>query len=78
MGAMTVKIPEPGIFDYFLKALGKKRGIRINGPMNGASMPYSYSTAIRESFWIALFRPKTEELPDGMADIFALRSKDGK
>ena len=63
---MTIKIPELTVADRILKALGKKRGVRVPR----SAEPYSYSRLKKESFWKALLRPAGKDLPPGYVDIF--------
>ncbi|MBW2643473.1 MAG: hypothetical protein JRC89_08905 [Deltaproteobacteria bacterium] len=69
---MTIRIPNPNLADMFLKFLGKKRAVHL--PTNlGKFGPYYQATGIRESFWKALFRPKSKKLPEGTVDIFLVK-----
>jgi hypothetical protein len=69
---MSVRLPKPNIFDKFLKMIGKKRGVRI--PVEGYERygPCVYAVAYKESFWRAIFRPNTDDLPDGTVEIFSI------
>lgn len=69
---MTIRFPEPSIFDRLLKLIGKKRGVRI--PI-GASEKYGshfYAKAYKESFWKALLRSNNQALPEGLVDVFLI------
>jgi hypothetical protein len=70
---MTIKIPKKSIADKLLKLLGKKRGVYIPAEGYKEFGPYIYSSAKKESFWRALLRPKSAELPKGMIDIDVFR-----
>jgi len=70
---MTIRIPEKTIADRILKALGKKRGIHIPLDAYDRFGPHAYACAQKESFWSALLRAKSAELPTGMMDIDAYR-----
>jgi hypothetical protein len=69
---MTIRLPDPNIFDRFLKLLGKKRGVSI--PVGACERfgPYYYAKASKESFWRALLRASSDELPDNLIDIFQI------
>ena len=70
---MTIRIPNPNLADMFLKFLGKKRAVYL--PTNlGKLGPYYQATGIRESFWKALFRPKSRKLPEDTVDIFLVNN----
>lgn len=66
---MTIKIPERNMWDRLLNAFGKKRGVII--PTNPCQQFEGdiYTSARKENFWKAVFRPKDKKLPDGMVDI---------
>lgn len=70
---MTIRYPDPNIFDQFLKYIGKKRGVIV--PINSIKKygSASYVKAYKESFYKALMRPKNQDLPKGLVDIFLLR-----
>jgi hypothetical protein len=70
---MTIRLPEPNIFDRFLKLLGKKRGVII--PKGGIYEKFGssfYAKAYKENFWRALLRPRGDKLPDHFIDIFQI------
>lgn len=69
---MTIRLPDPDIFDRFLKLLGKKRGVRIPLGAYEKLGPYFYAKAYKESFWKAFFRSRGDELPDNLIDIFQI------
>jgi len=70
---MTIRIPKPSLADMFLNFLGKKRAVHL--PTNlGKFGPYYQATGIKESFWKALIRPKSKELPEGTVDIFLVKN----
>ncbi len=58
---MTIKIQPPGLPDKLLALIGKKRAVFF--PKQ--ELPYGYYIARRESFFRALFRPKTSSPPEG-------------
>jgi hypothetical protein len=65
---MTLRIPEPNIGDIILRYFGKKRGLIFpNGRLEAQGIDV-YATAIKESFWKALLRPRNSQLPAGAAD----------
>lgn len=66
---MTIRLPEPNIFDRFLKLLGKKRGVRMPIGASEKFGPYFYAKAVKENFWTALLRSSGDELPDDLIDI---------
>jgi len=68
---MTIKIPEKTIGDRILRALGKKRGVHIPSHAYDRFGPHAYLYAQKESFWSALRRPKSADLPKGMIDMDA-------
>jgi len=66
---MTIRIPKPNIADRFLRLIGKKRAVRL--PTNMGQLGQHFQVVgIRESFWKALFRPKSRALPEGTVDVF--------
>ena len=69
---MTIRLPDPNIFDRFLKLLRKKRGVIV--PMGASEKfgPYFYAKAHKESFWKALLRRSGNPLPDNLIDIFQI------
>ena len=70
---MTIRIPNPNLADMFLKFLSKKRAVHL--PTNlGKFGPYYQAPGIRESFWKALFRPKSKKLSEGTVDIFLVKN----
>lgn len=69
---MTIKLPQPNIFDKILKLIGKKRGVIISTNAYEKYGQYAYVAGQRESFWKALVRPKGQRLPEGTVDIYAL------
>ncbi len=69
---MTIKIPEPNIFDKFLKSIGKKRAVIIPKNVYEKYGHHAYVVCQRESFWKALIRPKNKKLPEGTVDIFSI------
>jgi hypothetical protein len=73
---MTIKIPKKTIGDRVLKALGKKRGVRIPTETYSQFGPYVYATAKKENFVKALLRPKDEPLPEGMVALDSLDQLD--
>jgi len=66
---MTIKLPEPDIFDKFLRFIGKQRGVIIPAKAYKKYGQYVYAMGQKESFWKALVRRKGVDLPDGMVDI---------
>ena len=67
---MTIRLPDQSIFDRVLKYLGKKRGVIVPTEAYEKFGHYSYVKAYKESFWKAFFRPRGDELPVDMIDIF--------
>lgn len=67
---MTIKLPEPNIFDKFLHVIGKKRGVFIPTKVHEKYGQYVYTIGKKENFWNALLRPKNAPLLDGFIDIF--------
>ncbi len=67
---MTIKLPEPNIFDKFLLFIGKPRGVIIPPKAYKNYGQYVYAIGNKESFWKALLRRKGVELPNEMEDIF--------
>ena len=68
--SMTIKLPEPNIFDRFLHFIGKKRGVFIPTKAYENYGQYVYTIGKKENFWNALLRPKSEHLLDGFIDIY--------
>jgi hypothetical protein len=68
---MTIKLPQIDFGDKILKALNKKRGIRLPSEAYEKYGPYVYATAQKECFWKALVRAKDAELPEGYIDYFS-------
>jgi hypothetical protein len=65
---MTIRIPDPSIGDTILRHLGKKRALIFpNGRLETQGIDV-YATAIKESFWAALLRPRNSQLPAGAVD----------
>jgi len=69
---MTIKVPTPNIYDRILKFFGKKRGVIIPTDFYKKFGQYVYAKAKRENFWKALLRPKGQNLPEGVVDIYSL------
>ena len=69
---MTIRFPDPNIFDRFLKLLGKKRGVIFPSGNHEKFGPSLYAKAYKESFWRALFRSRNQDLPKGLVDVFFL------
>lgn len=69
---MTIRLPDPNIFDKFLKLLGKKRGVIFPSGNYEKFGLHFYAKAYKESFWRALFRSSGNELPDNLIDIFQI------
>lgn len=66
---MTIRIPKPNFADKFLRMIGKKRGVKL--PTNMGKFGQHFQViGIKESFWKALIRPKSRNLPEGTVDIF--------
>jgi hypothetical protein len=66
-------MPEEGLSDKILKALGKKRGVKIPDGIFKKFDPRKvdvYAVAQKESFWKALIRPAGEELPEEYVDLY--------
>ncbi len=62
---MTFTIQESGVADRILALIGKRRAIHIP---DDNKYPYGYYRAPRESFFRALFRPKS--MPPGKGWIY--------
>jgi hypothetical protein len=72
---MTVKFPEPNIFDKFLRSIGRKRGVIIPTKVYEKYGQHAYVVFQRESLWKALIRSKNKKLPEGTVDIFSFQSE---
>ena len=68
---MTIRIPQPNIFDRLLRLIGKKRGVIFPKEPFKKYSPYVSVNAYKESFLKALFRSQSEDLPEGFVDIFS-------
>jgi len=71
---MTIKIPEPNIFDKILKSIGKKRAVKIPAKIYEKYGQHIYVVGQRENFWKAFMRPKNKKLPEGTVDIYSMQS----
>jgi len=71
---MTVKLPEPNVFDKLLRLLGKKRGVFVPEISNSSYGQYGYAAGKKENLLMAFFRPAGEKLPNGFIDIFDCRN----
>ena len=70
---MTIRMPNEDLPDKILKALGKKRGVKIPAGVFKKFDPQKvdvYEIAQKESFWKALLRSKDEELPEDFFNLF--------
>jgi len=70
---MTIAMPKESPADKILKALGKKRGVKIpEGVFKGfdPAKVDVYAMAQKESFWKAFFRHSSEKLPEGLIDLY--------
>lgn len=70
---MTIAMPRESSADRILKALGKKRGVKIpEGLFKGLDSRNIdiYAIAQKESFWKALLRPKNEKLPEDYFNLY--------
>ena len=72
---MTIRIPNPTIGDKILRYFGKKRALIFPNGRLEAQGSYVYATAIKESFWAALLRPRNSQLPAGAADYETVRKE---
>lgn len=70
---MTIRLPDPNIFDRLLKLLGKKRAVRMPKGAYDKFGLYFYAKAYKESFWKALFRSSGDVLPDNLSDIYQIK-----
>jgi len=71
---MTFRIPQPNIFDRFLRLLGKKRGVKIPTEAYEKFGPHIYAKANKENFFKALVRSPDQDLPEGFVDVFSMSS----
>jgi len=62
---MTYRIPRKTIADKLLAMIGKQRAIFIPQDVYKRFGPYVIVQPQKESFWLALARPKKEEPPEG-------------
>ena len=69
---MTIRLPDPNIFDRLLKLFGKKPGVIIPKGAHDKFGPYFYAKAYKESFWVSLFRSSRDALPNSLIDIFEI------
>lgn len=70
---MTIRMPKESLPDKILKALGKKRGVKIPAGVFKKFDPQKvdvYAIAQKESFWKALLRSKDEELPEDFFNLY--------
>lgn len=70
---MTIAMPKENFIDRILKALGKKRGVKIpDGVFKGIDprIVDVYVIAQKESFWKALLRSEDEELPEDYFNLY--------
>jgi hypothetical protein len=66
-------MPKEGLPDKILKALGKKRGVKIPEGIFKGFDPVKvdlYVVAQKESFWKALCRSKDEDLPEDSFNLY--------
>jgi len=70
---MTIKIPNPTLGDKILKLLGKKRGVILPSDPYNKYGQYTYSRAVKENFWKALFRLKNTPLPENVIDLDSIK-----
>ena len=68
---MTIRMPDLNIFDWILKSIGKKRGVRYPVEVAEQFGQSAYIKATKENFWKALFRSKNQELPEGFIDLYS-------
>ena len=68
---MTIRLPQISFGDKMLKALGKKRGLRLPTEAYEKCGPYVSAAAQKECFWRALVRAKDADLPDGYVDLYS-------
>ena len=72
---MTLRIPDPDIGDKILRYFGKKRALIFpNGKLEAQGIDV-YATAIKESFWAALLRPRASRLPGDAVDYETVRKE---
>ena len=62
---MTIRLPEPDVFDRILRLLGKKRAVYIPSNVDKEFGPYSIIVGKKESFIKALICSKDRILSDG-------------
>jgi len=75
---MTIRIPDPNIGDKILRYFGKKRALLFpNGKLEAQGIDV-YATAVKESFWAALLRPRVTQMPDGAVDDKTVRKEFGE
>lgn len=72
---MTIKLPEPNMFDQLLYFIGKKRGVILPTKIDKDYGQYAYGIGKKENFWKALLRPRGADIPEEMADIFEYHKK---
>jgi hypothetical protein len=66
-------MPKEGFPDKILKALGKKRGVKIPAGIFKNFDPQKidvYAIAQKESFWKSLLRSIDEKLPDDFFNLY--------
>jgi hypothetical protein len=70
---MTIAMPKESVADWILRALGKKRGVKVPEGLFEKFDPRQvdvYVVAQKESFWKALLRSKDEALPDEYVNLY--------
>ena len=72
---MTIRIPDPSIADRILRLLEKKRALIFPYGRLKAQGIDVYATAVKESFWRALLRPRASQLPEGSFDYETVRKE---
>ena len=66
-----MRIPPISFGDRVLRALGKKRGLRVPTEAYEKFGPYVSAVSQKESFWRALVGAKDVNLPNGYVDLFS-------
>jgi len=70
---MTIKVPEPNIFDKLLRQFGKSRGVIIPENAHCFHGKENHMDCKKESLFKSLCRSRDKALPKDRADIFLLQ-----
>jgi hypothetical protein len=71
---MSLRIPQPDLFDKILRSFGKRRALFIPQDVQEAYRYDFYLACHKENFFKVLFRPRNAKLPEGYENLYSLEA----